>query len=527
MNQSQSKEFKAKQGIILLVDDQPEHIIMFRAVLDPHFFLRIAIRGELVLQIALAGGIDLILLDVVMPGMNGYEVCQELKQHPATREIPVVLLTCKESQDHEAYGLSVGAVDFIRKPSAPEILLARCFNTIAYQRAKEDLCRKNDELQQALKELKQALKIREDVERISQHDLKGPLSAILGVPEVLLADGNCTSGQKALLKLIERSGYNMLSMINKSLDLLKMENGTYQIYSEKFDLLEILKRMVGDLGKLIGSKEINISIDSDYSDGLGSFFVVGEKILSYQLFYNLMLNAIEASCGHGHIRIHLTSGDEFGMIRITNPGEVPFAIRHNFFDKYVTSGKVGGTGLGTYSAWLSAKTQGGKIELDASQPGETSVIVTLPTTSVACLIPGVSSTRCLRILMAEDVEENQVLFDAYLMDTSHFLVIVNDGSEAVSRVQEETFDVVFMDVQMPIMDGYTATQKIRQWEREMGRVPIPIIALSAHAMEIEVQRSQEAGCDRYLIKPINKNKLLSVLQEIANQSEVSAPSGTC
>ena len=113
MTNQPSKLSKAKAGTILLVDDQPDQIRIIRAALDPHFLVKIAIRGELVLPIALAGDIDLILLDVLMPEMDGYEVCRQLKQHPETREIPVIFLTCKESQDDESLGLDVGAVDFI------------------------------------------------------------------------------------------------------------------------------------------------------------------------------------------------------------------------------------------------------------------------------------------------------------------------------------------------------------------------------------------------------------------------------
>ncbi|MBF0141692.1 MAG: response regulator, partial [Magnetococcales bacterium] len=134
-------------------------------------------------------------------------------------------------------------------------------------------------------------------------------------------------------------------------------------------------------------------------------------------------------------------------------------------------------------------------------------------------------TRSLRILLAEDAKENQVLFEAYLMETSHHLVMVNNGVDAVDRVQQETFDVVVMDVQMPKMDGYTATRQIRQWEREMVRTPLPIIALSAHAMEGERERSTDAGCDLYLTKPIRKQELLDVLQEIGRRDTVSEASG--
>ncbi|MBF0272827.1 MAG: response regulator [Magnetococcales bacterium] len=368
---SVSQAPNTKEGTILLVDDQPDQIKVIKSALDQLFAVKVAIRGDVACQIAAAGGVDLILLDVLMPEMDGYEVCRRLKANPDTAGIPVIFLTCKDTQDDETVGLQLGAVDFIRKPSSASVVLVRCRNTIAHQRAKEDLRRKNEELEQALK-------VREDMERISRHDMKGPLSGILGLPEIMLLDNNYTEAQRNLLKLIERSGYIMLDMINKSLDMYKMENNTYKLQAEHFDLLETLKHIVGGLEKHIQSKRIKIRFEMPGQAGPPeSFFVLGEKMLCYSVFYNLFLNAIEAANYHGEIRIRLSFADGFGRIRITNPGEVPVAIRPQFFDKYVT-GKLHGSGLGTYSAWLAAKTQGGGIALDASQSGETSVIVTLP-----------------------------------------------------------------------------------------------------------------------------------------------------
>ncbi|NGZ05660.1 MAG: response regulator [Magnetococcales bacterium] len=360
-----------KEGTILLVDDQPDQIKVIKAALDQHFAVKVAIRGDMACQIAASGGVDLVLLDVLMPDLDGYDVCRRLKANPATEAIPVIFLTCKESQDDETVGLQLGAVDFIRKPSSASVVLVRCRNTIAHERAKEDLRRKNEELQQALK-------IREDMERISRHDLKGPLSGILGLPEIMLLDNNYTEAQRNLLKLIERSGYIMLDMINKSLDMYKMENNTYKLNTESFDLLETLRHIVGGLEKHIQTKKIKVSfvLDADV-ERMGLFSILGEKMLCYSIFYNLVLNAIEAAPFHAGIQIELRDQEGFGVVRVTNPGEVPVAIRPHFFEKYVT-GKTKGSGLGTYSAWLAAKTQGGSMELDAGVAGVTTVIVSLP-----------------------------------------------------------------------------------------------------------------------------------------------------
>ena len=360
------------KNTVLLVDDQPESIDVIKAALDQHFIIKVATRGELAIKIAASGNIDLILLDIVMPGMNGYEVCRQLKNKPATKAIPIIFLTSIDNPDDEASGLALGAFDFIRKPSSPMVVLTRVQNTIAHHQAKEDLREKNAQLQQALQ-------VREDIERISQHDLKGPLSGILGVVEAFLDEDNLTEWHKNLLKMVERSSYTMLDMINRSLDLFKMENASYLLLPEKIDLLVILERVAGDLGKHAEPKKIALKIDTGNDpDSHVPFFIYGEKMLCYPLFYNLLLNAIEASCEDSHVSIILSIENGEGIIKITNSGEVPHAIRERFFEKYVTSGKKGGTGLGTYSAWLAVKTQEGKINLDTSKKGATAVVVSLP-----------------------------------------------------------------------------------------------------------------------------------------------------
>ncbi|MEO5334629.1 MAG: response regulator, partial [Magnetococcus sp. YQC-5] len=260
MNTNQSEILKPIEGSILLVDDQPEQIDIIKSALEQNFIVKVAVKGKLVLQICRAGVIDLILLDVMMPGMNGYEICRQLKSNPATRDIPVIFLTSRDTQNDETMGLQLGAVDFIRKPSSPAVVLTRCRNTISHHRAKIALNRKNDELQLTLVELQKSMRIREDMERISRHDLKGPLSSIIGFPELLLEDDNLTEQQRKFIKRIEQSGYTLLEMINKSLDLFKMENGTYIIQPEEIDLLVILKKIVDDLEIKSGHKGVHINI---------------------------------------------------------------------------------------------------------------------------------------------------------------------------------------------------------------------------------------------------------------------------
>ncbi|MBF0175423.1 MAG: hybrid sensor histidine kinase/response regulator [Magnetococcales bacterium] len=364
---------ESRKGVVLLVDDQPESIDVIRSILGTRFTVKVATHGHVALKIAAQGELDLILLDIVMPHMDGYEVCRRIKSDPLTRDIPIIFLTAMDGTSDETIGLELGAVDYIRKPSNPLVVLARVGNAVALHKAQRDLQRKNIELQTALQ-------LREDMEQMARHDLKGPLSGLIGLPEVLLTgENNLTDEQRAIVHMMEKSAYSMLEMINRSLDLVRIETGNYQLQPETFDLLTVLGRVINDMERHAKPKGVSIHVDrTDDQDSHAPFLVVGEKMLCHPLFSNLILNAIEATPETSVVGITLASSNSARTIRITNPGTVPLSIRNRFFEKYVTSGKKRGTGLGTYSAWLSAKTQGGTIELDCSQPERTAVVVSLP-----------------------------------------------------------------------------------------------------------------------------------------------------
>ncbi len=125
--------------------------------------------------------------------------------------------------------------------------------------------------------------------------------------------------------------------------------------------------------------------------------------------------------------------------------------------------------------------------------------------------------RSLNILLADDAEENRMVVQAYLSTTSHQVTVAENGIEAVERFKNGDFDLVLMDIQMPEMDGYEATRRIRAWEAETGAAPTPIIALTAHVMAEAVERIKEAGCDMHLGKPVRKKRLLETIAQVSGQ----------
>jgi PAS domain S-box-containing protein len=228
-----------------------------------------------------------------------------------------------------------------------------------------------------LTEQKKLSQLREDVDRITRHDLKAPLTGIISVPDLLLDYESFDADERELLTLIKDSGLKMLNMINFSLDLFKMETGTYETAFVPVDVASTITHVLRDMGSLISSKGLVACMTLDGMDAeKRSFFLLGEELLFFSLFSNLLKNAIEASPEDGKLTISLESGDN-ATIRIGNEGVVPDEMKDRFFDKYATSGKFGGTGLGTYSAKLIVENLGGEISF-TSDDGVVIISIRLP-----------------------------------------------------------------------------------------------------------------------------------------------------
>jgi signal transduction histidine kinase len=221
--------------------------------------------------------------------------------------------------------------------------------------------------------------LREDVERITRHDLKAPLTAIIGVPQFLLENCELNATQKELVQGIEDAGRRMLQMINASLDLFKMERGTYTLRPVPVDLIETARTVFFELEELARVKAVPLVIQSGgEASGEGDqAMVLGEPLLCHSLLANLCKNAVEASPDGEAVKVSVDDGDPITLI-IENAGEVAPEIADRFFEKFTTAGKDTGTGLGTYSAKLIAEIQRGSIALDRSDPGRTRVRVLLP-----------------------------------------------------------------------------------------------------------------------------------------------------
>jgi two-component system sensor histidine kinase/response regulator len=226
-----------KKNQILIVDDTTENIQLLGECLQNNGYqIIVAQNGVQALKSINALPPDLILLDVMMPEMDGYEMCRLLKENPENCDIPVIFLTAKVETEDIIKGFKLGAVDYLTKPFNKDELLARVKTHLELRHSQILIEDQKIMLEKQNKELVEAAKLREDVSQIFSHDLKNPLAAIIGYPQLLMMDGNFNESEIQNLKIIEQSGYRMLDMINRSVDLFKMERGVYQLKPFPFNI---------------------------------------------------------------------------------------------------------------------------------------------------------------------------------------------------------------------------------------------------------------------------------------------------
>ena len=231
-----------------------------------------------------------------------------------------------------------------------------------------------------ISERKRLEELRRDVERIMVHDLRGPLTGIVGIPQVLLMDDNLTEEQIELLGHIQIAGKRLQNQINLSLDLYRMETGTFVYAPENMDICALLVRLEQELANTAAARNIrlDIRVNGQTLRDCPGFPITADEMFVHAVLFNLSQNAVEASPEGGTVLIEMDSGGGRHRFVIHNRGTVPESVRDNFFEKYATHGKPKGTGLGTYSARLMVRAMDGAIEMKTSERDGTTLTITLP-----------------------------------------------------------------------------------------------------------------------------------------------------
>lgn len=355
---------------ILIVDDAPDNLMLLSHIFKDSYRVRLAQNGAKALALCQSETPpDLVLLDVMMPDMDGFEVIQRMREHPTSENIPVIFVTALTSEEGRAKGLELGAVDYVTKPVDASTLTLRVKNFMRYVNVQR-------QLQASYDDMLEMSRLREQVEHMARHDIKGPLASIVGILQSVIQE-KCEHAPE--LELVEQTVMQVLSMINLSAELLKIETGRFVLHPVALDVERLLRRIIESTRAIFAEKMLYITLESAESGAESAdadrapVQVLGEPTFCYSIFQNLLKNACEASPVGAKISVYLTVASDV-QVQITNRGAVPLSIRERFFDKFVTHGKRDGTGLGTYSARLLTEAQHGSIDLEVSDAEDTTVV---------------------------------------------------------------------------------------------------------------------------------------------------------
>ncbi|MCP4618153.1 MAG: response regulator [Bradyrhizobium sp.] len=352
------------------------------------------------------------------------------------------------------------------------------------------------------------------------HELRTPLTAIIGVSDILLDRTQSPEKEQHYLEMQRSAGQGLLGVVNDILEFSKLEAGQFSLNTAALSLSGLLKECLEVISEQARRKGLNLTVNvaADVPD-----WVQGDVVRLRQVLLNLIGNAVKFTpSGTVCVTVEkLTAEPHAVRFAITDTGiGISAKDMTTLFQRFAqadssTTRRFGGTGLGLAISRQLVVLMGGTIDVQ-SAPGRGSVfafVVELPccdkpVPEAAPVLP--VSHDSYRLLLAEDNVVNRELIKAMLEQAGHRVVTVNDGAEAVTMTSQSAFDAILMDVQMPDMDGYTATRAIRRATAD--RPGLPIIALTANALPGEAERCLEAGMNAHVPKPVNWPSLLAIIE---------------
>ena len=393
------------------------------------------------------------------------------------------------------------------------------------------------------KQADQANKAKSEFLANMSHEIRTPMNAIIGFSE-LLAEEKLTEQQHSFLSTVLNSGKSLLQLINDILDFSKIEAGRLET-----EIIECkTKEFLGDMNSFLRplAMEKGLKFDILQCDDLPAVFHT-DPVRIRQCLVNLVSNAIKFTAkGHVYVNVSTERIDENDFIRFdvedTGIG-IPEEKQRTIFDAFTqadgsTTRQFGGTGLGLTITKQLTQLLGGSISLK-STPGKGSTFTILlpigveldemPLINRYDIIEDIIESpqdearntetqhEALKILVAEDAPANQALIRILLERLGHRVRIAENGLKAIEAMQTDSFDIILMDMMMPEMNGYDATKKLRQ-----DGYTLPIIALTANAMKNDDHKCREAGCNEYISKPIDRNRLMEILEKFSHQPSANS-----
>ncbi|MBE0647507.1 MAG: response regulator [Bacteroidales bacterium] len=514
---------------VLIVDDRVKNIIVLEEMLaDLDIELVRATSGLEAIEKANKTEFALVLMDVRMPGMDGFETVEKIRKDPLNELIPIIYITAFYNEDYyRVKGIKTGAVDFITKPIIPDILIGKVTVFMKIYKQRKNLEEEIVWREQIEKDLKKAKNLAEDATRAKQkflstmsHEIRTPLNAIINTVN-LLREEEPRADQMESIDILKFSADNLMQIVNDILDYSKIDAGRIEFEKVEFELRKLLTGIKHSFDYEVNRRSLKLEILIDENIPP---VVQGDSTRLTQILINLVGNAVKFT-EKGTITIEAKPISEhdgqidIGFFIIDTGIGIPKDMIGMIFESFTqasssTTRKYGGTGLGLAITQKLVEMQGGEIKVESKEGKGSTFSFSLPfvisdktfVEDDAFQKTSFHSLKGLRVLVVEDNLVNQKIVSKYLSKWETQIDIADNGKIAVDMVAKNHYDVVLMDLHMPEMSGYEATLKIRAMKDDYYQ-DLPIIALTASVFLEDREKIFQFGMTGFITKPFNPKEL--------------------
>ena len=376
---------KTSEGgaMILVVDDnEANRDVLSRRLQQQGHVVVTAANGYEALDVAHTQTFDMVMLDIMMPEMDGYETLRQFKADGSLSNIPVIMISAADDQESVIRCIEMGAVDFLPKPFDPILLKARTNACLENKRARDAEVKLFEELQASYKKLQQLEEQRDSLTHMIVHDLRTPLCSVISGLQTMPVMGELNSDQEEMMAIALEGGQVLLGMINGLLDVDKMESGAMQLDKVVLDARALLASATGQVAQLASSSNLTLK---DISDEELTFFEGDEDVLR-RVLVNLLGNAIKFTPAGGTVTTSATvaQGGKFLLFSVSDTGEgIPTEAFARIFEKFGQvesrqSGRLMSTGLGLTFCKLAVEAHGGRIDVDSTAGEGSCFFFTIP-----------------------------------------------------------------------------------------------------------------------------------------------------
>ncbi|MCE3270770.1 MAG: putative histidine kinase, atypical hybrid [Ramlibacter sp.] len=525
---------------ILIVDDEPRNLAVLESVLDdPGYRLVRAMSGDAALLALMADEFAVLVLDVRMPGMTGFELAQMVKERRKTARIPIIFLSAYYNEDqHVLEGYGSGAVDYLHKPVNPAVLRSKVAvfaelhkKTRQLEMANRQLSELNESLDQRVRERTQELQESEarllDASRRKDeflatlaHELRNPLSPMRNAVHFLKLRGPATQDVQWSSDVIDRQVAAMGRLIDDLMDVSRINQGRIELRRTVVSLDEVLADAVETIQPQIDGSGHKLTV----IEPPGRLMVDADRGRLSQVFMNLLSNAAKYTDPGGQIEVRVVSEAGHAVVSFHDSGIGIQSHRlEAVFDMFsqeepAISRSRGGLGIGLSLTRKLVQLHGGNVTAHSDGPGKGSVfVVRLPLVASTAVpespdpdaVPAAAGGG-LRILVADDNQDAAETMSVLLEVMGHEVRRVHDGEAALDMVT--TFDpqLVLLDIGMPKLNGYEACRSIRERDGHAART---LVAVTGWGQPQDLKSSSDAGFDHHLVKPVDIDTLVRLIAD--------------